>query len=101
MMRSNLGSTGLRRSRSTTHPLRVYDRLPPELRAWLARAVLPWRPESARKAFDRALAQTGSTRRALERLDAMERRLVARDAATVWGTGHPAAAEAPGDTRVR
>lgn len=68
-----------------------YDRLPPELRAWLSQAVLPWRPASVRKVFAHALAQTGDTARAIDRLDMAQRRLVARDAAGIWGPDHPAA----------
>ncbi len=70
--------------------MREFDRLPAELRAWLARAVLPWRPRSVRKAYDRALARTGDRSQALTILDAIEARLVAKDARVVWGGDHPA-----------
>jgi len=83
--------THLRAKPRARDPMQDYDRLPPELRAWLARAALPWRPGSVRKVFARALARTGDTARALAALEAAERRLVARDAATIWGPAHPAA----------
>lgn len=70
--------------------MQQYDRLPAELRAWLAAAVLPWRPRSVRRAFDKALAETGDRDFALTRLTALQGRLVARDAAAVWGPDHPA-----------
>ena len=43
-MRGNRGRTSLKLKRRSEDPMRDYDRLPPELRAWLAEAVLPWRP---------------------------------------------------------
>ena len=88
-MPGNLGATRIRRKRRAGDPMREYDRLPPELRAWLATALLPWRPRSARKAFERAMQATQDPARALDRLDAIERRQVARDARGIWGAGHP------------
>lgn len=90
-MRTNRGATSLRVKTRTGNPMQDYDRLPPELRAWLARAVLPWRPGSVQKLYARAMARTGDTGRALAQLDAAEHRLIARDAASVWGATHPAA----------
>ena len=83
--------THLRAKARARDPMQDYDRLPPELRAWLAQAALPWRPGSVRQVFARALARTGDRARALAELDAAERRLVARDAAAIWGVDHPAA----------
>lgn len=70
--------------------MREFDRLPAELRAWLAAAVLPWRPRSVRKAYDRALSRCGDRILALSTLDAIEARLVAKDAHAIWGGDHPA-----------
>jgi len=70
--------------------MREFDRLPPALRAWLARACLPWGPRSVLRAYRRALGQSGDAGRALQVLDAIEARLIARDAARVWGDAHPA-----------
>ena len=89
-MRGNRGKTSLKLKRRNEDPMREYDRLPAELRAWLAAAVLPWRPRSVRRAFDKALAETGDRDFALTRLTALQGRLVARDAAAVWGPDHPA-----------
>lgn len=89
-MRGDRGKTSLKLKRRNEDPMREYDRLPAELRAWLAAAVLPWRPCSMRRAFDKALAGTGDRGFALSRLTALQGRLVARDAATVWGPDHPA-----------
>ena len=91
MTRSNRGTTSLRVKSRTRNPMHDYDRLPPELRAWLAGAALPWRPASVQKVFARAMARTGDPMHALAQLDAVEARLVARDAAAVWGAAHPAA----------
>ena len=69
--------------------MRDYDRLPPALRQWLATAVLPWRPASVKRAFDRAYAQTRDVERALEELDRVQDRLVAKDVGRIWGPDHP------------
>ena len=96
MRTGNRGRTSLRLKRRGGDPMRDYDRLPPELRAWLAAAVLPWRPKSVRIAFERALARTRDKTRALEELDRLQYRLVARDARTVWGADHPDGASGVG-----
>ncbi|MEQ8342148.1 MAG: DUF6525 family protein [Marinovum algicola] len=85
----NSGDTSLRRRRHRADPMRAYDNLPRELRRWLASAVLPWGAKSARRAYDRALARTGTPQLALRELDALQQRLVTRDAHQVWGPGHP------------
>ncbi|MEM6679272.1 MAG: DUF6525 family protein [Pseudomonadota bacterium] len=69
--------------------MRDFDLLPAELRAWLAGAVLPWRPRSVRRSFERALARTGDRRLALAELDRLQQRLIARDARQIWGADHP------------
>lgn len=61
-----------------------YDRLPADLRAWLAQAALPWSPASALR-----LWRKGDPAAARGRLDAAEARLLARDAPRVWGAGYP------------
>ena len=88
-MPSNRGKTSLRRKRRNTDPMRDYDRLPPDLRAWLAAAILPWRPQSVRAAFERALARSRDKALALRELDRLQQRLVARDARSIWGADHP------------
>ncbi|MEM8787105.1 MAG: DUF6525 family protein [Pseudomonadota bacterium] len=71
--------------------MRDYDRLPPELRAWLASALLPWRPRSALHMFDRVRARTQDTAHAIQEMDRIQNRLVGRDACQVWGESHPEA----------
>jgi len=88
-MRGNRGRTSLKLKRRAEDPMRDFDRLPPELRAWLASAVLPWRPRSVRRAFERAVARTRNRAHALEELDRLQERLVAEDARAVWGDAHP------------
>ncbi|MFN3642645.1 MAG: DUF6525 family protein [Gemmobacter sp.] len=73
-------------------PMAAFDRLPPALRRWLQRAALPWSVASALRLWHRAMAETGCEADALARLDAAEARSIARDAARIWGRGHPAAA---------
>ena len=88
-MRGNRGQTSLKLKRRNEDPMREFDRLPPELRAWLASAVLPWRPRSVRRAFDRAVARTRDRSRALEELDRLQDKIVAKDARRVWGQEYP------------
>ncbi|WP_222192100.1 DUF6525 family protein [Maritalea mobilis] len=95
-MAGNRGKTSLRPKRRNEDPMRDYDRLPPDLRAWLAGAVLPWRPRSVRRAFDRALQATGDKSSALRELDRLQARLVAKDAEKIWGKQHPHAGAASG-----
>ncbi|MEM6728604.1 MAG: DUF6525 family protein [Pseudomonadota bacterium] len=92
----NLGRTSLKRRRQNEDSMRDYDQLPPELRAWLAQAVLPWRPRSVRRAFDRVMARTQDTAEALAELSRLQDRRLAQDAPAVWGADHP---EAEGKAR--
>lgn len=56
-----------------------YDRLPADLRAWLAQAALPWSPRSAARAFADALTRSpGNRAAALAELDRLEQRSLAR-----------------------
>ena len=92
-MTGNRGKTSLKRKRRSENPMGDYDNLPKELRVWVAAAVLPWRPKSVRRTFDRAFSQTGDRKKALAELDRLQRRLIARDARNVWGEDHPQANE--------
>ncbi|MDX5384023.1 MAG: DUF6525 family protein [Rhodobacterales bacterium] len=79
--RANLAS-GLsrrRKPRPARDPMAEFDRLPPELRRWLAQAALPWSPRSALRAWQRALAQSRAPQDALARLDALQAARLARD----------------------
>jgi len=91
-MRNNTGMSTLKRKRRQSDAMREYDSLPVELRVWLASAVLPWRPRSVRRTFDSLVARTQDTPRALEELDRLQARLVAKDARKIWGPHHPCAA---------
>lgn len=71
-----------------------HDRLPRDLRLWLAQAALPWSAQSALKLWTRSLRATGGDVAAASAcLSRVEARLIARDAVRVWGAGHPAALE--------
>ena len=78
-MSGNLGKTGLKCRRRRTDPMAAYDRLPKELRHWVSQADLPWRPESVRRAYFRAMLKTRNRAKALEELDRIERRLMSQD----------------------
>ncbi|GGC02334.1 hypothetical protein GCM10011363_18650 [Marivita lacus] len=88
-MPTNRGTTSLKLKRRAGNPMRDYDGLPCELRNWLATAVLPWRPASARRVFDRAMARTADPAHALDELDRLQARLVAKDVGRIWGPDHP------------
>lgn len=72
-----------------TNPMAAYDRLPPDLRTWLAGAALPWSAASVLRVWHRALAETGCPKAALNRLQRAEAKTLARDAALIWGPTYP------------
>lgn len=86
-MRKNL-KTSLR-TRRAKNPMAAYDTLPPALRLWLSEAALPWSVPSVRKVWRKALNSHGGCEiRARQRMDEIERQLLARDASLVWGKGY-------------
>jgi Family of unknown function (DUF6525) len=72
-----------------TNPMAAYDRLPPDLRSWLAGAALPWSAASVLRIWQRALRDTGCPKAATARLASAEARTLAREAARVWGPAYP------------
>ena len=88
-MDNNLGKTSLKRKRRNENPLLDYDRLPRDLRAWIANAELPWRPRSVLKAYERAFSKTGGRNKAMNELNNIQHRLVAKDTIVIWGKNHP------------
>ena len=92
-MARNRGNTSLKCKRRNERPMLEYDQLPQELRVWVASAYLPWRPRSVQKAYDRAMLQTGSNKKALDELSRLQRRLISKDVEKVWGRDHPDAYE--------
>ena len=93
-MASNRGKTNLKCERRYEKPMLEFDRLPRELRVWIASADLPWRPRSVQKAFDRVMSQSGNNANALEELSRLQRWLISKDATNVWGREHPNASGA-------
>lgn len=75
----NLGATALRAKARQGDPMRAYDSLPPELRAWVAGAALPWSPQSCLRLWRQALRDEGCPERARQRLDRAEAACLARD----------------------
>ena len=74
--------------------MQEFDRLPEELRAWVATAKLPWRAGSVQAAYRKALKRTQDHQSALQELDRIQNAMVAKDARRIWGEHHPAATQA-------
>lgn len=90
-------ATSLKR-RPRGDPMQAYDALPPEVRHWMAGAVLPWSAQSVRRAWLRAIkAARGDRQAARAALDAIEKRRLERDVARLWGHAHPFLAAPPGN----
>jgi len=88
---SNVQTALKRRSRSGD-PMDVFDRLPPDLRRWLAGAALPWSPRSAQRIWHKSLARHGGdTAAALSHLSRVEQAMLSRDMTEIWGNPHPGA----------
>ena len=96
-MSRNLGATTLKRRRRPSNMMSEFDRLPAELRGWVATAMLPWRPQSVRRAYDKALKHTQDRSKALEELDRLQQRRMTHDARKLWGNDHPFVAKPPAD----
>lgn len=81
MPRANLCSAISRRRKARTayDPMAAFDRLPADLRRWLAGAILPWSPRSAHRAYLRALSKVQTPQEALARLDEMQSARLLRD----------------------
>lgn len=94
-MSKNRGHTSLRCRSRNASAMQEFDRLPPELRNWLSKAILPWSSRSVNLAYTKATSRTRNTSEALAELDRIQNRLIAKDAAKVWGSEHP---EASGQT---
>ena len=87
-MAGNLATSLKRRGRG--RGMDRYDRMPPELRRWLAHAALPWSPASALRLWRRLQRDCGGDAEAMRRrLDLAEARLLARDAPKIWGPAYP------------
>lgn len=64
-----------------------YDALPPELRRWMAQAVLPWSPTSCLRIWRRALAEDQDVGKAWASLKAAESNMLARQRSGIKGLG--------------
>lgn len=76
----NLGETRQKKRLRVSDPMAAYDRLPPELRSWMARAALPWSSRSCLALWRRALREGASVEQAIARLDRAEQAALAREA---------------------
>ena len=86
-MNGNLASPRARWRK--VNPMAAYDRLPPDLRSWLAGAALPWSAASVLRVWRRALDETGCPKAALNRLQRAEAKTLAREAVAIWGPTYP------------
>ncbi len=78
-MRGNI-RTGLKARRQIGDSMAEFDRLPPGARIWVRGAVLPWSARSVRRRWCEAMARCGGDEAAARAaLDALERRVLARD----------------------
>lgn len=78
-MNGNLGATNLKRRRRQDDPMRLFDTLPPQLRAWLTTAALPWSPRSCARIWYRAQREGLSASQTVARLTRSEARALERD----------------------
>lgn len=73
-------ASSLPRRRNRKDPMAAYDRLPAALRDWLKHAVLPWSPQSAHRAWQKAERRCGGDPRAMcAHLDRIEQAMLAKD----------------------
>lgn len=87
-MKRNL-ATSLR-CRTGNGAMDRYDRLPRELRQWVAGAALPWSARSVLKLWDRLHHECGADVQVMwQRLDLAEERMLAKDATHIWGADYP------------
>ena len=64
----------------------AYDRLPADLRAWLAYAALPWSPRSALRVWRAAIKTNGNDKTAAHlHLNQLERRRLTQEDGAIWG----------------
>ncbi len=78
-MKRNLEQSSLRRKRRSSDPMLAFDRLPAPLRQWVAEAVLPWSPASARRIWSKSRAEDMTPEETLLSLNQAEARTLARD----------------------
>lgn len=89
----NVRSTLKRRTQSCS-PMSAYDRLPLDLRNWLAQAALPWSARSAYRLWRKLYRMyDGDIHEVRSELTRIERKRLSRDARQIWGEEHPAAQE--------
>lgn len=63
--------------------MRAYDALPPELRRWMADAVLPWSPQSCARLWEKARRKGLDPEAARAVLSRAEARKLSQDRHTV------------------
>lgn len=88
---TNCGNTTLRKRSKRQFAMTDYDRLPADLRQWVAGADLPWSPRSVKRSFDRKMKQLRNRQAAIQALSELEQQLIAKDAHRIWGCDHPSA----------
>ncbi|SNT76193.1 DUF6525 family protein [Paracoccus seriniphilus] len=72
--------SNLKRRSRTVDPMTAYDRLPPDLRAWLMHSALLWSAQSALRLWRKYLRMTGGDlEEARHHLTRVERETLKRD----------------------
>ncbi|MEP2530717.1 DUF6525 family protein [Shimia sp.] len=84
--RGSNARTSLRRKKRTGDPMAAYNRLPADLRAWLAYAALPWSLRSALRVWRSAIKANGDdTTAARLYLSQLEQKRLDQEAGKIWG----------------
>ena len=78
-MNRNLGKTLLKKKTAKGDRMKEFDRLPPYLRRWLRNADLPWSPTSVKRAYLKALRNSGNCNIAISELDKMQSKQLSKE----------------------
>lgn len=78
-MNRNLGKTLLKKKTAKGDRMKEFDRLPPHLRCWLRNADLPWSPTSVKRAYLKALRNSGNCKIAIAELDKMQSKQLSKE----------------------
>jgi len=78
-MNRNLGKTLLKKKTAKGDRMKEFDRLPAYLRRWLRNADLPWSPTSVKRAYLKALRNSGNCNIAIAELDKMQSKKLSKE----------------------
>ena len=78
-MNRNLGKTLLKKKTAKGDRMKEFDRLPPYVRRLLRNADLPWSPTSVKRAYLKALRNSGNCNIAIAELDKMQSKQLSKE----------------------